>query len=101
MTETMVFKQDSGDIDFAAYRRAEEYLEMRGFSVGRMQADAPCGVLAGDFLIMKWRNLTPTHKAALHGTLKAPGRAYRTGPILVTIFDHSPLRLRDDATVPA
>lgn len=42
---------------FWAYREAIRRLEQAGFSVGRMQAHAPMGLLFGNFDIQKWRNL--------------------------------------------
>lgn len=46
-----------------------EWLTARGFSYGRWQRGAPCGVMFGDYAIAKWRNLSEQQQAELHGTL--------------------------------
>lgn len=73
--------------EFAAKHAARQYLGDRGFSVGRWQAHAPCGILFGDYDIQKWRNLSPADIAALHGIMKGDGRH---GPITVTITSSDP-----------
>jgi len=68
--------------DFVAYRRAKAWLEGQGYSVGRMQAHAPSGVLRGDYDIQKWRNLRPHERAALDGTVTGN---FRHGPVVVRL----------------
>jgi hypothetical protein len=68
--------------DFAAYRAAEAWLAGFGYSVGRMQRGAPCGILRGDYDIQKWRNLSNAERRALDGTLSGN---FRNGPVLVQL----------------
>lgn len=58
---------DAGD--FAAVRRAEQLLDQHGFSVGVTQRGSSRGIMFGDFIIQKWRNLNVSERAALHGIL--------------------------------
>jgi len=55
--------------DFTALYAAEKWCRENGFSVGRHQAHAPCGLMRGDFDIQKWRNLRKDDIAALDGIL--------------------------------
>ncbi len=47
---TKVFADDA---TFAAHHAAKDWLEARGYSVGRMCGDLPIGVLRGEFDIQK------------------------------------------------
>lgn len=80
-------KEFTAEGDFAALREAEDYLAKRGFSVGRRQRGAPCGVMFGEFEIQKWRNLSLEDRDALHGELLGP---FREGPVRLTIFYNAP-----------
>jgi hypothetical protein len=73
---------------FPNQEAAVAWLKARGFSVGRMQAGSPRGVLFGDFEIMKWRNLRPADRATLHGMLLA-GRD-RGSRASVTLYPSAP-----------
>lgn len=84
MTATALTFNDAGD--FAAVRAAEVFLREAGFSVGIMQAGSPRGILFGDFVIAKWRNLRPADVAALHGTMIGG----RDGPVHVVIKATAP-----------
>lgn len=72
---------DAGD--FVAIHKAEAWLRERGYSVGSMQADAPMGILHGDYGIAKWRNLTPKHRAQLDGWIE--GEDKRNGPVTIVL----------------
>lgn len=73
--------------DFKAMSAAEKWLRNRGFSIGSPERGNPRGLLHGDFLISKWRNLSAQEILDLHGTMKGN---MRDGPIQVDIFDHAP-----------
>lgn len=73
--------------DFAAVRRAEQLLEQHGFSVGIMQRGSSRGILFGDFVIQKWRNLNVAERAALHGILDGD----RSSDAVIEIWDPAPL----------
>jgi hypothetical protein len=73
--------------EFTASSRAVAMLEDCGFSVGRMQAHAPRGILFGLYDIQKWKNLNGEHRRALHGVMNGD---YRNGPVVVEIFDSAP-----------
>lgn len=77
-------------VTFSTDDKAVRALEAAGFSVGRMQAGSPRGVMFGDFDIQKWRNLRPGDKDSLDGHLCRHGP--RGSPASVTIHsaDHIP-----------
>jgi len=77
----------TGEDDFQASYAAADWLEARGFSVASSQRGAPRGILFGDFIIAKWRNLSAREKADLHGVMTGDGRR---GPITVTLYAHAP-----------
>lgn len=68
--------------DFEACRKAEQWCEDKGISVGRMQAGDPRGLKLGDYDIQKWRNLDFNERAQLDGTMTGD---MRFGPIIVTL----------------
>ena len=82
---TRIFEEQG---DFAALRAARDWCRAEGFSVGTLQADAPCGLLRGDFAISKWRNMNREERRALHGIIESVHlRGYREGPVGVTIYE--------------
>ena len=76
----LTFTQDG---EFEAYRAAQEWLNAGGFSWGQGQRGAPCGILFGDFIIAKWKNLTIAERRECHGELTGD---HRLGPVTVRIF---------------
>ena len=72
--------------DFGARGDATAWLERAGFSVGRLQANAPSGVLFGSFDIQKWRNLSKADRQALHGQMFS----HRGGPATIRLFPDAP-----------
>ena len=68
-------------------RKAEHFLQIAGFSVGRNQRGDPRGILFGDYDIAKWRNLSSQERADCHGQMTGD---MREGPVVVTIFEHAP-----------
>lgn len=77
------------DADFSAVNEAEKYLADRGFSVGPgCAASRKAGILYGrDWVIAKWRNLTPLEQRQCHGVLEGD---QRRGPITIRIFFTAP-----------
>lgn len=69
--------------DWAALRAAEAWMASAGFSIGSMQAAEPMGVLRGDYLIAKWRNLSAAERAGLDGVLEG---SKRHGPVTVSLY---------------
>lgn len=63
------FEVPPGDPDFGALYAAEKWLSERGYSVGPGCVTGPRGILHGDWAIAKWRHLTLTERAQLHGEL--------------------------------
>ncbi|UWF67346.1 MULTISPECIES: hypothetical protein [unclassified Brucella] len=64
----VIFKATlTGEDNFTVIQRADAALRASGFSIGRMQAHSPRGILFGDFDIQKWRNLDLADREALHG----------------------------------
>lgn len=72
---------------WAAFRAAEAWCKENGISVGQASACCPSGLLFGQWeWIAKWRNLTPSERAALHGTMEGD---QREGPVVVNLKDQA------------
>lgn len=69
--------------DFAAFDEAKEWLTQHGYSYGSLCGYMPVGILKGDWIIAKWRNLTPKERSQLHGQIKSED--FREGPVTVTL----------------
>lgn len=69
--------------DFAAQAAAKRWLHHNGYSVGIMQDGSPRGIMRGDVLIAKWKNLSLREKATLDGQMTGDMRA---GPVVIEIF---------------
>jgi hypothetical protein len=77
------FTQSDGATPFHAWDEARRWLTERGFSVGRMQAHAPTGLLFGEYDVQKWRDLNREDRAALDALAEGD---YRNGPITVRLM---------------
>jgi hypothetical protein len=55
--------------EFTDRLEVEKHLEKNGYSVGKMQADAPRGVQKGKYIIEKWRNLDSNDRKGLDAIL--------------------------------
>lgn len=73
---------------FCAFDAAVGWLESLGYSVGRMQRGAPCGIMFGDFDIAKWRNLSALERAELDGAVEGN---FRDGPVYVRFSRPAPV----------
>lgn len=69
---------------WAAKDAAEAWCANHGISVGFMQGQAPRGLLYGDFLISKWRNMSKREIAVLDGRMTGD---MRNGPVVVEMYD--------------
>lgn len=84
---------------FASRVEAEAYLAECGFSVGRMQALSPRGILLGKVDIRKWRNLSRADRAELHGFMQ---RGPEVGsPVTVTIYADAPGEAHEAIRLPS
>jgi len=72
---------------FRGLYSAQTFLKAHGFSYGSVQRDAPIGILFGDCIIAKWRNLSDADRSCLHGTITG---IMREGPVVVSIFFSAP-----------
>ena len=81
MSIVETFKQSG---DFQAMYAAEAWCAENGVSVGSTQRGDPRGLLYGDFMIAKWRNLDAAERAELHGQMTGD---MRNGPVQVSICD--------------
>lgn len=75
------------DLTFETEENAQQALSAAGFSLGKLQADAPRGVMYGNYDIQKWRNLNAMHRAGLHGFYQ---RQHRKGPARVVLTKGCP-----------
>ena len=69
------------DTAFEAFHAAEEFCKEQGFSVGRMQREAPIGIKRGNYDIQKWRNLDRDDRKLMDGAII--GSDKRHGPVIV------------------
>ena len=67
---------------FTACSRAEDILNGAGFTVGSLQRGAPCGLMFGEYIISKWRNLSWAERDVLHGELRGD---MRNGPVEIVL----------------
>lgn len=79
-------------VKFQTDEMAVRALEAAGFSVGRLQASSPRGVMFGSFDIQKWRNLRPADKDGLDGHLCRHGSAGCPATVTIHSADHIPAR---------
>lgn len=77
-TITLQFDQPG---DFAALHAAEAWCRENGVSYGSTDRTHTIGLMVGDYVIAKWRNLTAKERKQCHGTIFGDAR-------------HGPLTLR-------
>lgn len=77
---TIEFKQTG---TFVALDAARCWLKDCGFSVGPSQADGPCAIWYGDYLISKWRNLSAAEKRQVHAIMEGN---LREGPVRIKLM---------------
>ena len=76
--ESKVFDQSG---TFSALHAALNWLQERGYSVGRLCNDAPIGFKQGEWDISKWWNLSSEDKGVLDGAVISDD--FRSGPVTV------------------
>lgn len=74
--------ENSAPDDFSACNAAEDWLRVRGYSLGSMQGPSPRGILFGDYAIAKWRNLNAQERKELDGMMTG---SMRNGPVSVIL----------------
>jgi hypothetical protein len=79
-------------VTFPTDDAAVSALEGAGFSVGRLQASSPRGVMFGDFDIQKWRNLRPGDKESLDGHLCRHGPPGSPASVTIHSAGHIPAK---------
>jgi len=84
-TESGLCVRFDSDATFGAVYEAERWLTEQGISYGSSQGDAPVGLMRGDVLIAKWRNLSQQERAELDGTMESAN--FRAGPVFVRLRD--------------
>lgn len=80
MPDIVMTFADEGD--FQAMHAAERWCAENGYSVGSSALGLPRGLMRGDWLIAKWRNLTNQERAQLDGQMVGD---MRNGPITVRV----------------
>ena len=79
----MIEKKFEGIGDFDAYWTARQWCVKNGISCGSMNRDKPIGLIWGDFIIAKWKNLTQKERDELDGTMTSED--FRNGSVTVRI----------------
>ncbi len=82
MSDTVKFKTEDA---------AQKALAETGFSLGTIQRDDPRGIMFGDLVIEKWRNLDKQHRVDLHGIYR---RMFRGGPVEINLSRRCPPEAR-------
>lgn len=75
------------ELKFETEQDAETKLVAAGFCLGTIQRDDPRAIMFGYGLVEKWRNISQTDRANIHGIYQRLGRG---GPVEVTIFNTCP-----------
>ena len=70
---------------FKAYYAAQKYAEKQGYSVGQMCGHHTLGLKRGNWIIAKWKNLSPLEKLDIDGHITSGD--FRKGPVVVEIFE--------------
>ena len=78
---------DNIQIKFPSEDAAKQALTAYGFSLGTSQRNDPRGIMHGDYLIMKWRNLSNKDKDDLHGAYHRHGYG---GPVSLWMKPNCP-----------
>ncbi|CVE51194.1 Uncharacterised protein [Serratia marcescens] len=86
---TKVFDQKG---TFNALYACQDWLRDNGYSYGSSCRGCPTGVLKGDWLIAKWRNLTREEIEGLHGTIDGN---FREGPVRLHLKEAPEQELAD------
>lgn len=73
-------------VSFDSEEAALSALNNAGFSIGTNQRSDPRGLLFGDVIISKWRNLSEADKKSLHGHLVRHGPP--GSPTTVTFYEN-------------
>lgn len=73
-----------GERTFEALHAAEKWCIDNGYSYGSTCACAPQAIKKGNWAIAKWKNLTPSERNDIDGTITGEGRQ---GPVTVKIFE--------------
>jgi hypothetical protein len=73
---------------FQALWAAQGWLEENGYSYGSTCRDMPIGILKGDWLIAKWKNLNKKEIGELDGVLISDD--FREGPCKILIYEKQP-----------
>jgi len=87
-TKTIKRFEHTGE-DWSGLHAAESWLRSNGYSVGSMQRSDPIGVVKGDVLIAKWRNLSAKDKRELDGCIVPDGGRFRDGAAIVDLYEES------------
>ena len=74
----------TGTRDFEAAALAEAWCMNRGVSIGPLQRGAARGLMRGDVVISKWRNMTDAERNQLDGRMTGD---MRTGPVEIWMRD--------------
>lgn len=68
---------------FQSYYKACKWLQQNGYSYGSMCGKEPIGIVKGDVIIAKWRNLSDKDKLQLDGTMTSSD--FREGSVTIEI----------------
>ena len=74
------------DGTFRSYYAATAWLNENGYSYGSMCMDMPIGIVKGDAIIAKWRNLTKSDIATLDGRITS--NDFREGEVTIEIYNN-------------
>jgi len=69
---------------FQALYAAQAWCRENGISYGSLCSPFPTGLLFGDYVISKWRNLSKQERDDLHGTMSGE---FREGPVIIELKD--------------
>lgn len=78
----LIEKTFTGEDVFDASHKAEDWCKENNISVGMMCRDEPRGLMMGDYLIAKWKNLSQSDKLQMDGQMTGN---FRYGPVHISV----------------
>lgn len=66
---------------FSGHYAAVQWCHEHGVSSGSMCGAAPIALMRGDYLVAKWRNLSPQERRTAHGLMTSPN--WRSGDVTI------------------
>ena len=71
-------------LEFPNLNAAMQWCDDNGYSYAPLCRDMPIGIMKGDYVIAKWKNLTEKEREEVHGTITT-NTDWDDGPVFITM----------------